>query len=67
MEMEKVRQQAEKDECESGDVQSVVAQHVSEIDALELHWRTEIEQLKDCALCSHEPAGCLRRLALVLV
>ena len=28
------------------DVKSLVAQHVSEIDAVELHWRTEIEKLK---------------------
>lgn len=28
------------------DVQSLVAQHVSELDAVELHWRTEIEMLK---------------------
>lgn len=52
IEMEKKRQQAEKaaegevEECVSRDVQSLVAQHVSEIDAIELHWRTEIEQLK---------------------
>eukprot|EP00440_Ansanella_granifera_P064753 gb/GFBE01070207.1/.p1 GENE.gb/GFBE01070207.1/~~gb/GFBE01070207.1/.p1 ORF type:complete len:277 (+),score=58.38 gb/GFBE01070207.1/:1-831(+) len=54
MEMEKVRQQAEEstvlerveDEGLSRDVQVLVGQHVSEIDALELHWQTEIEQLK---------------------
>jgi len=52
IEMEKKRQQAEEitegkvDDAVSLDVRSLVAQHVSEIDAVELHWQTEIEQLK---------------------
>lgn len=59
MEMERVRQQAERvsgSVSGSGgggspnsvfrDVQSLVAQHVGELDAVELHWQTEIEQLK---------------------
>lgn len=55
MEMERVRQQAERavnvsmgDAQDSvfRDVQSLVAQHVGELDAVELHWQTEIEQLK---------------------
>lgn len=46
VEMERVRVRAEEKDCAPQDVQSVVAQHVSEIDALELHWRTETEQLE---------------------
>eukprot|EP00927_Polykrikos_kofoidii_P034538 TRINITY_DN29290_c0_g1_i1.p1 TRINITY_DN29290_c0_g1~~TRINITY_DN29290_c0_g1_i1.p1 ORF type:complete len:685 (+),score=98.90 TRINITY_DN29290_c0_g1_i1:174-2228(+) len=57
MEMEQVRQRAEKaalevdavQESEAGlsrSVQELVAQHVGELDAVELHWRTEIEELK---------------------
>ena len=49
MEMEKVRQEKE-DKEEDGstprDIHVLVGQHVSEIDALELHWQSEIEQLK---------------------
>lgn len=51
IEMENVRQQAEKirvddEEGVSRDVQSLVAQHVGELDAVELHWQTEIDMLK---------------------
>ena len=55
MEMEKVRQEKEdstqSDSKEEGgstprDIHVLVGQHVSEIDALELHWQSEIEQLK---------------------
>lgn len=48
IEMERVRVQAEEGAQEhvSRDVQFLVAQHVSELDAVELHWRTEIEELK---------------------
>eukprot|EP00930_Biecheleria_cincta_P031286 TRINITY_DN21717_c0_g1_i1.p1 TRINITY_DN21717_c0_g1~~TRINITY_DN21717_c0_g1_i1.p1 ORF type:complete len:660 (-),score=91.31 TRINITY_DN21717_c0_g1_i1:1223-3202(-) len=54
MEMEKVRQEAEESNAAEGrdeeglcrEVQVLVGQHVSEIDALELHWQSEIEQLK---------------------
>ncbi|CAK9043446.1 unnamed protein product [Durusdinium trenchii] len=53
MEMERLRQSEEEAVgCEEavgpvgGDVQVLVGQHVSEIDALERHWQSEIEQLK---------------------
>ncbi len=50
IEMERLRHERER--CGSGeseslpDVQVLVGQHVSEIDALERHWQSEIEQLK---------------------
>eukprot|EP00439_Symbiodinium_sp_Y106_P025002 s4595_g3.t1 len=46
MEMEKVRQEKEEDGNAPVDIHVLVGQHVSEIDALELHWQSEIEQLK---------------------
>lgn len=48
IEMENVYRQTddESQEVVSRDVQALVAQHVGELDAVELHWRTEIEQLK---------------------
>ncbi|CAJ1392633.1 unnamed protein product [Effrenium voratum] len=45
MEMERVRQQTEESAESVPDIQVLVGQHVSEIDALELHWQSEIEQL----------------------
>lgn len=48
-EMEKVRRDAELAAHEKGNLQHVqvlVAQHVGELDRVESHWRTEIEQLK---------------------
>merc|ERR1712113_950861 len=55
MGMEKKRLQAEhhageddevEDDCMSRDVQSLVAQQMSEIEAIERHWHTEIDHLK---------------------
>eukprot|EP00928_Gymnodinium_smaydae_P079900 TRINITY_DN63731_c0_g1_i1.p1 TRINITY_DN63731_c0_g1~~TRINITY_DN63731_c0_g1_i1.p1 ORF type:complete len:649 (-),score=62.93 TRINITY_DN63731_c0_g1_i1:83-2029(-) len=49
-EMEQVRQQAEHRNSSDGhatsNVHDLVAQHVSELDVVELHWRTDIEELK---------------------
>jgi len=52
IEMENIRQQAEQvhviheGQNVSHDVQNMVAQHVGELDAVELHWRTEIQMLE---------------------
>lgn len=46
IEMERLRRQSEEAAAEMPEVQVLVGQHVSEIDALERHWQSEIEQLK---------------------